>query len=73
LIVHDFDDPEVPWGDGELYARHWRNARLLTTQGLGHNRVLDEPDVIEAVLAFMRGERKGERIVASPNLPYGLA
>jgi pimeloyl-ACP methyl ester carboxylesterase len=73
LIVHDFDDGEVPWGDGELYARHWRNARLLTTQGLGHNRVLDEPEVIEAVLAFVRGERMGERIVGSPNLPYGLA
>jgi pimeloyl-ACP methyl ester carboxylesterase len=73
LIVHDFDDNEVPWGDGELYARHWRSARLFTTQGLGHNKVLDAPEVIEAVLAFVRGERVGERIVASPNLPYGLA
>jgi hypothetical protein len=35
--------------------------------------VLDAPDVIEAVLAFMRGERPGERIVGSPNLPYGMA
>lgn len=73
LIVHDLDDREVPWGEGELYARHWHHARLLTTQGLGHHRVLDAPDVIEAALAFMRGERIGERIVASPNLPYGLA
>ncbi|MFL6604377.1 MAG: alpha/beta fold hydrolase [Steroidobacteraceae bacterium] len=73
LIVHDLDDPEVPWGDGELYARHWHNSRLLTTQGLGHHRVLDAPDVIEAVLAFVRGESRGERIVGSPNLPYGFA
>ena len=73
LIVHDFDDREVPWGDGELYARQWHRARLLTTQGLGHHRVLDAPDVIEAVLAFVRGERMGERVVASPNLPYGFA
>jgi pimeloyl-ACP methyl ester carboxylesterase len=73
LIVHDLDDHEVPWGEGELYARLWNNARLLTTQGLGHHKVLDAPEVIEAVLAFMRGERTGERIVASPNLPYGLA
>jgi pimeloyl-ACP methyl ester carboxylesterase len=72
LIVHDLDDREVPWGEGELYARHWHNARLLTTQGLGHNRVLDAPEVIEAVLAFIRGQRVGERIVGSPNLPYGL-
>ncbi|HEY0339747.1 MAG TPA: alpha/beta hydrolase [Steroidobacteraceae bacterium] len=73
LIVHDLDDREVPWGEGELYARLWADARLLTTQGLGHNRVLDAPDVIEAALAFARGERRGERIVGSPNLPYGLA
>jgi pimeloyl-ACP methyl ester carboxylesterase len=73
LIVHDLDDREVPWGDGELYARHWHNSRLLTTQGLGHHRLLDAPDVIEAVLAFVRGEHRGERIVGSPNLPYGLA
>jgi pimeloyl-ACP methyl ester carboxylesterase len=73
LIVHDLDDLEVPWSDGELYARYWHNARLLTTEGLGHHRVLDAPDVITAALAFMRGERKGERIVGSPNLPYGLA
>lgn len=73
LIVHDLNDSEVPWGDGELYARHWNNARLLTTQGLGHNRILDAPEVIAAVLAFVRGGLIGERIVGSPNLPYGLA
>ena len=72
LIVHDLHDREVSWGDGELYARHWHNARLLTTEGLGHNKVLDAPDVIEAVLAFVRGESRGVRIVGSPNLPYGF-
>jgi pimeloyl-ACP methyl ester carboxylesterase len=73
LIVHDIDDLDVPWGDGELYARHWHNSRLLSTQGLGHHRVLDAPEVIDASLAFMGGKRVGERIVASPNLPFGVA
>jgi len=73
LIVHDLHDFEVPWGEGELYARHWHNSRLLTTEGLGHHRVLDAPEVIDAALAFMQGKRVGERIVASPNLPFGLA
>jgi pimeloyl-ACP methyl ester carboxylesterase len=73
LIVHDIDDVEVPWGEGESYARHWHSSRLLTTQGLGHHRVLDAPEVIEATLAFMDGERIGERVVGSPNLPLGLA
>jgi pimeloyl-ACP methyl ester carboxylesterase len=73
LIVHDIEDLEVPWGDGESYARHWHNSRLLTTQGLGHHNVVDAPEVIDATLAFMRGARIGERVVGSPNLPLGLA
>lgn len=73
LIVHDLDDREVPWEEGERYARYWRGARLLTTQGLGHHRILDAAEVIDATLAFVRGESVGDRVVASPNLPFGLA
>jgi pimeloyl-ACP methyl ester carboxylesterase len=73
LIVHDLEDHDVPWEEGERYARHWPGARLLTTQGLGHHRVLDAPEVIEAVLAFARGGIVGERVVASANLPFGIA
>lgn len=73
LIVHDLDDADVPWAEGERYARLWPGARLYTTEGLGHRRVLDAPEVIDAALAFMRGERVGARVVGSPNLPYGVA
>lgn len=72
LIVHDLDDRDVPWAEGERYARHWHGARLLTTQGLGHHKVLDAPEVIAASLAFLRGESVGERVVSSPNLPFGM-
>lgn len=71
LVVHDMDDHDVPWSEGERYARHWHGARLFTTQGLGHHRVLDAPEVIEASMAFLRGEIVGERVVSSPNLPFG--
>jgi len=73
LIVHDLDDREVPWGEGEYYARLWPGARLLTTTGLGHNRVVDDPAVIAQVLRFTHGECVGERVIASPNLVYGYA
>jgi pimeloyl-ACP methyl ester carboxylesterase len=68
LIVHDLDDADVPWAEGERYAQYWPGARLYTTQGLGHRRVLDAPDVIEAALAFVRGEEIGTRVVGSPDL-----
>ena len=73
LIVHDAEDREVPWAEGERYARFWPESRLLTTRGLGHNRITDDADVISAALRFLHGERVGERVVSSPNLPYGFA
>jgi pimeloyl-ACP methyl ester carboxylesterase len=73
LIVHDVEDREVPWSEGERYARFWRDSRLLSTHGLGHNRVADDAGVIAATLRFLRGEAVGDRVVSSPNLPYGFA
>ncbi|MCD9026966.1 alpha/beta fold hydrolase [Luteimonas sp. BDR2-5] len=73
LIVHDLEDREVPWGEGERYARFWTQARLLTTRGLGHNRILDDEAVIVASLRFLAGQDVGARIVSSPDLPRGFA
>jgi len=73
LIVHDLEDREVAWSEGERYARFWNDSRLLTTRGLGHHRIAENAGVIGAALRFLRGERVGERVVSSPNLPYGWA
>ena len=72
LIVHDLEDREVPWHEGERYARLWHGARMLTTRGHGHNRIADHPGVIGDALRFLRGDMVGERLVSSPNLPYGV-
>lgn len=73
LIVHDLEDRDVPWSEGERYARYWPDSRLLTTRGLGHRRVLDDSEVIAAGVRFLRGENVGEHLVSSPNLPFGVA
>lgn len=73
LIVHDLEDREVPWAEGERYARYWPGARLLSTAGLGHNRLLNDAGTIAQSLAFLSGDAVGERVVSSPNLPYGFA
>ena len=73
LVVHDLEDREVPWAEGERYARYWPDSHLLSTQGLGHNRIAGDASVIAAALRFLRGECVGERVVSSPNLPYGFA
>ena len=72
LIVHDLGDDEVPWGEGERYARFWPKARLLNTEGLGHHRVLTAPEVIEAGLAFLTGRSVGQPVVSTPDMPRGF-
>lgn len=53
LIVQDRDDQQVDHSDAVLLADAWPGSRLLTTEGLGYNRVLRDPEVIASVSAFM--------------------
>jgi pimeloyl-ACP methyl ester carboxylesterase len=49
LVVHDRDDKEVPHRVGAKLAETWHEAELLTTTGLGHQRILTDPLVLESV------------------------
>lgn len=53
LLVHDRDDPEVAWSHSQAIAAAWPGARLVTTAGLGHRRVLRDPGVATEVAAFV--------------------
>jgi pimeloyl-ACP methyl ester carboxylesterase len=54
LVLHDRDDREVPWTDGAAIARAHRGGSLLRTEGLGHRRILADPEVVAAAAAFLR-------------------
>src|SRR5438105_13927497 len=68
LLVHDLHDREAPWHEGHEYAHYWPQARLLSTQGLGHTRLLKEPAVIAAVIGFLAGGIVGETALGTYNL-----
>jgi hypothetical protein len=53
LVVHDREDPDVPWAEGAAIAAAWPGAELVTTRGLGHRRILRDPAVIARVIAFL--------------------
>lgn len=64
LVVHDRDDREVPYAEGVATVRKWPGARLLTTGGLGHRRVLEDVDVIDAVAEFVtRGDAPADVVL----------
>ena len=58
LIFHDRDDAEVPWSDGAAIAGAWTGARLVTTTGLGHRRILRDEQVVSEAVAFLKGEER---------------
>jgi hypothetical protein len=61
LVVHDTDDREVPYADGPRLAEVF-GARLLTTNGLGHRRILFAREVVAAAVEFIE---EGRRIGAT--------
>lgn len=56
LVIHDRNDKEVPWRDGEAVVDSVPSGAMITTEGLGHNRILNDPSVIERSVAFIAGE-----------------
>jgi len=53
LIIHDRDDRQIAVGEARRLAAAWRGAELIETSGLGHRRLLDDPQVSGLVAGFV--------------------
>ena len=53
LIVHDRNDPDVPYTHGEEIAAAWPGAELVTTSGLGHRAILRDREVVRRTVGFL--------------------
>ncbi len=53
LVVHDRLDAEVPFEQGEAIALAWPGAEMVSTEGLGHGRILRDPAVVARVSDFV--------------------
>jgi pimeloyl-ACP methyl ester carboxylesterase len=69
LVIHDRSDGIVPWTQGAALARAWPAARLLSTEGLGHGRILESETVLRAAADFIAG-RSAVASPAAPGLPH---
>lgn len=52
LVVHDRSDKEAPFAGGVRVSTAWHDARLMATEGLGHRRILWDPEVVGRVASF---------------------
>ena len=60
LVIHDEDDRMVGVDQARRMAEVFGDqARLVTTQGLGHRRILDDPGVVEHTLDFVTAAQSG--------------
>lgn len=55
LIIHDRQDKESSYADGVDLAAAWPAAELITTDGLGHQRILRDDEVIKVAVDFAIG------------------
>lgn len=53
LVIHDREDKEVPFEDGEALVAAWPGAELHPVAKLGHRRLLKDPDVIKRAVEFI--------------------
>jgi len=61
LVIHDREDKEVPFQVGRVVASAWPGAELITTKGLGHQRILRDPAVMNAAVDFVDAHRHRRR------------
>ena len=54
LIFHDQRDAKVPPRHGLAIARTWPGTDLVTTRGLGHHKILRDPEVVARSVDFLR-------------------
>jgi esterase/lipase len=54
MLVHDTDDRDVSIVQAQELVKAYPQAFLLTTHGLGHNRILKDDSVITECLNFVR-------------------
>lgn len=64
LIVHAEDDTFVPVSASQVIHDAWFDSRLLRLEQGGHQRVLADPRVVDAVLALLAGCRLQARQTA---------
>jgi pimeloyl-ACP methyl ester carboxylesterase len=66
LIVHAADDPMVPFSEAEALHQNWLDSRLLRLERGGHQRVLADPQMLQAVLQLLESVSQApSRVLAS--------
>lgn len=53
LVVHDLDDPSIPFSHAEAIVNASKIAKAFTTSALGHRHIIAHPPVVTAIVQFI--------------------
>lgn len=53
LIIHDKKDKIIPFEDAQLFAKRYKNSKLISTTGFGHG--LKDPSLTPQIIEFING------------------
>jgi len=56
LVIHDEDDKVIPAREAEILVASGDNFTHRVTKGLGHNRIMKDPEVISNILSYLQEE-----------------
>jgi pimeloyl-ACP methyl ester carboxylesterase len=68
LLVHDVGDVVVPASSSRELRAAWPGAQLVETEGLSHDRIRRDRDVVAKVVSFVTGQRMVNALDAVPEL-----
>ncbi len=53
MIIHDREDLDIPYSEGEAIAKAWPGAALVEVEGVGHHGIMRDDEVAARVAAFL--------------------
>jgi pimeloyl-ACP methyl ester carboxylesterase len=65
-ITHDPEDLDVPFDHGQALAAAWPGAEFVARPGVGHRRILKDPETVAEVVEFVTGAEAQRRGGAGP-------
>ncbi len=65
LVIHDPEDPEVPFDHGEAIAVAWPGARIERAAGMAHRGMLRNPGLIQKTVAFVSSQSRSSKPCAA--------
>lgn len=53
LIIHDREDLDIPFSEGEAIAKAWPGAEMVEAEGVGHHAIMRDEEVAARVARFL--------------------